>query len=62
MGRREGIAVALEPVIAQAHVEVPLLAQGDGVEDVQRLVVQLVFGVAGGGLVDRAIPVTGRVG
>ncbi|MNN83851.1 hypothetical protein D3C81_2009420 [compost metagenome] len=54
--------MALEPVIAQADIEVPLLVQGDGVEDVQRLVVQLVFGVAGGGLVDRAIPVTGRVG
>ncbi|MCY1284878.1 hypothetical protein D9M70_337970 [compost metagenome] len=61
VGRTEGIAVALEPVVAQADVEVPLLVQGDGVEDIQRLVVQLVLGVAGDGLVDRAIPVAGRV-
>ncbi|MCY1285093.1 hypothetical protein D9M70_340180 [compost metagenome] len=61
MGRGVGLAVAVEPVIAQAQVQIPLLIQGDGVEDVQRLVVQLVLGVAGGGLVDRAVPVTGRV-
>ncbi|MNH35138.1 hypothetical protein D3C79_957960 [compost metagenome] len=35
--------------------------QSDGIEHIQRLVGQFSLGVAAGGLVDRARPVTGRI-
>ncbi|MNH03653.1 hypothetical protein D3C81_567810 [compost metagenome] len=55
------LGFALELVIAQAKVQVPLLMQGDGVEHIQRLVGQFGVGVAAGGLVGGPRPVSWRV-
>ncbi|MNP06172.1 hypothetical protein D3C76_981450 [compost metagenome] len=58
-----GVALSFtfELVIAQPQVQVPLLMQSDGIEHIERLVGQFSLGVAAGGLVDRARPVTGRI-
>ncbi|MNG19086.1 hypothetical protein D3C84_1032060 [compost metagenome] len=64
MGCGVGLALAIEPVVAQADVEVPPLAKSDGVEDVQSRVIELVSGVGvilRELLVDGAAPVTRRI-
>ena len=59
--QRDVLRIAFDPVVTQAQAQVPLLVQGQGVEDINRFVIQLGAGFSGASLVDRPGVITWRV-